>query len=59
MVNIKTIFKKKKESKRLFDTSVSLLLSPIQSYCYLLSKLHIYALVYCIGAFLSGLLHSV
>ena len=47
------------ESKRLFYTSVSLLLSRIQSYCYHLSKFHIYALVYCIGVFLSGLLHSV
>ena len=26
---------------------------------YHLSKFHIYALVYCIGVFLSGLLHSV
>ena len=47
------------ESKRLFYTSVSLLLSHIQCYRYHLSKLHIYALVYCIGVFLSGLLHSV
>ena len=47
------------ESKRLFYTSVFLLLSCIQSYCYHLSKFHIYALVYCIGVFLSGLLHSV
>ena len=47
------------ESKRLFNTSVSLLLSCIQGYCYLLSKFHMYALVYCIGVFLSGLLHSV
>ena len=47
------------ESKRLFKTSVSLLLSHIQGYCYHLSKFHIYALVYCIGVFLSGLLHSV
>ena len=47
------------ESKRLFYTSVSLLLSPIQGYRYHLSKFHIYALVYCIGVFLSGLLHSV
>ena len=47
------------ESKRLFYTSVSLLLSHIQGYCYHLSKFHIYALVYCIGGFLSGLLHSV
>ena len=47
------------ESKRLFYTSVSLLLFRIQSYHYHLSKFHIYALVYCIGVFLSGLLHSV
>ena len=36
------------ESKRLFYTSVSLLLSRIQGYHYYLSKFHIYALVYCI-----------
>ena len=36
------------ESKRLFYTSVSLLQSRIQGYCYHLSKFHIYALVYCI-----------
>ena len=47
------------ESTRLFYTSVSLLPSHIQGYCYHLSKFHIYALVYCIGVFLSGLLHSV
>ena len=47
------------ESKRLFYTSGSLLLSRIQGYHYHLSKFHIYALVYCIGVFLSGLLHSV
>ena len=47
------------ESKSLFYTSVSLLLSRIQGYSYRLSKFHIYALVYCIGVFLSGLLHSV
>ena len=46
-------------SKSLFYTSVSLLLSRIQGYHYHLSKFHIYALVYCIGVFLSGLLHSV
>ena len=46
------------ESKRLFNTSVSLLLCRIQRYRYHLSKFHIYALVYCIGVFLSGLLHS-
>ena len=42
------------ESKRLFNTSVSLLLSRIQGYHYHLSKFHIYVLVYCIGVFLSG-----
>ena len=47
------------ESKRLFYTSMSFRLSRIQGYCYHLSKFHIYALVYCIGVFLSGLLHSV
>ena len=47
------------ESIRLFYTSVSLLLSRTQGYCYHLSNFHIYALVYCIGVFLSGLLHSV
>ena len=47
------------ESKRLFYTSVSLLLSHIQDYHYHFSKLHIRMLVYCIGVFLSGLLHSV
>ena len=47
------------ESKRLFYTSVSLLLSHIQGYHYHLSKFPIYALVYCIGVFLSGLLQSV
>ena len=38
---------------------LSLLLSCIQGYCYHLSKFHIYVLVYCIGVFFSGLLHSV
>ena len=42
------------ESKRLFYTSVSLLLSHIQGYCYHLSKFHIYALVYYIGVVFSG-----
>ena len=46
------------ESKILFYISVSLLLSCIQGYRYHLSKLHIYVLVYCIGVFLSGLLHT-
>ena len=47
------------ESNRLFYTSVSFLLSHMQGCHYHLSKFHIYALVYCIGVFLSGLLHSV
>ena len=47
------------ESKSLFYTSVSLLLSCIQGYHYHLSKFHIYVLVHCIDVFLSGLLHSV
>ena len=47
------------KSKRLFYTSVSLLLFCIQGYHYHLSKFHIYVLVYCIGVCLSGLLHSV
>ena len=47
------------QSPRLFYTSVSLLLSCIQGYHYHLSKFHIYVLEYCIGVFLSGLLHSV
>ena len=47
------------ESIRLFYTSVFLLLSHTQGYCYHLSKFHIYTLVYCIGVFPSGLLHSV
>ena len=47
------------ESKRLFYTSMSLLLSRKQGYRYHLSIFHIYALVYCVGVFLSGLLHSV
>ena len=47
------------ESKRLFYTSVSLSLSRIEGCRYHLSKFPIYALVYCIGVFLSGLLHSI
>ena len=40
-------------------THLSFLLSCIQGrHCHL-SKFHIYVLVYCIGVFLSGLLHSV
>ena len=40
------------ESKKLFYTSLSLLLSRIQGYRYHLSKFHIYALIYYIGVFL-------
>ena len=47
------------ESKSTFYTSESLLLSCIQGHHCHLSKFHIYVLVYCIGVFLSGLLHSV
>ena len=47
------------ESKRLFYTSASLLLSRIQGYHYHLSKFHIYGLVCCIDVFLSGLLHCI
>ena len=47
------------ESKSLFFTSVSLLLSYIQSCCYHLSKFHIYVLIYSICVSLSDLLHSV
>ena len=47
------------ESKGPLYTSVSLWLSCIQGHHCRLSKFHIYVLVYCIGVFLSGLLHSV
>ena len=47
------------ESKSPFHTSVSLLLSRIQGHHYHLSKFRTYVSVYCIGVFLSGLLHSV
>ena len=47
------------ESKSLFFTSVSLSLSRIKGHRYHLSKFHIYALIYCIGVFLSDLLRSV
>ena len=43
------------ESKTLFFISASLLLSHIKGHCYHLSKFHIYALIYCIGVFLSDL----
>ena len=45
------------ESKRLFYTSVSLLLSCIQGYCYHLSKFHIYVsiLYWCFSFWLTSL----
>ena len=45
------------ESIRLIYTSVSPLLSRTQGYCHHLSKFHIYALVYCIGAFKINVFH--
>ena len=42
----------------LFFISVSLLLPCIYDHHYHLSKFHIYVLIYCIGVFLSDLLHS-
>jgi len=47
------------ESKSLFFTSVSHLLSCVQGRHYRLSKFHIYLLTYRIGVFLSDLLHFV
>ena len=47
------------QSPKVRSIHLSLLLSRIQGYHYHLSKFHIYVLVYCIGVFLSGLLHSV
>ena len=47
------------QSPKVHSKHLCLLLSHIQGYHYHLSKFHIYVLVYCIGVFLSGLLHSV
>ena len=47
------------QSPKVCSTHLSLLLSRIQGHYYHLSKFHIYVLIYCIGVFLSGLLHSV
>ena len=46
---VNTQFLQQHVLERLFYTSVSLLLSRTQGYCYRLSKFHIYALVYCTG----------
>ena len=43
------------ESKRLVYTSVSLLLSGIQSYCYHLSKFHVSILYWCFSFWLTSL----
>ena len=45
------------QSKSLFFTTVSLLLSCLLGHHYRLSKFHIYVLIYCIGASLSDLFH--
>ena len=42
-----------------FSNVKNSMLAHIQGYRYHLSKFHIYALVYCIDVFLSGLLHPV
>ena len=47
------------ESKNLYFTSVSLLLSCMLGHCYHLSKFHIYVLIYCTDVSLSGFLYSV
>ena len=47
------------QSLKVHSIHLCLLLSRIQGYHYHLSKFHIYVLVYGIGVFLSGLLHSV
>ena len=39
------------ESKRLFYSSVSLLLSRMQGQRYHLSEFHVYVLVHCLGVF--------
>ena len=61
MTNLDSIFKSRDitlpTKVRLVKAMV--LLSHTQGYCYHLSKFHMYALVYCIGVFLSDLLHSV
>ena len=46
-------------TSRQLTTTSSSVSTTLQGYCYHLSKFYIYALVYCIGVFLSGLLHSV
>ena len=56
--NLPTLSLSNRVHKTVLYISVSLL-SRTQGYCYHLSKFHIYALVYCIGVFLSGLFHSV
>ena len=47
------------ESKSLFFISVCLLVSRIKGCHYHLLKFHVCRLIYCVGVFLSDLLHSV
>ena len=52
-------YKKRIASLCLMQDTGCLWLVHIQGYHYHPSKFHIYVLVYCIGVFLSGLLHCV
>ena len=52
LLGIKEILKERKEGRKEK-------MSRIQGYHYHLCKFHMYVLVYSIGVFLSGLLHSV
>ena len=47
------------QSPKVCSTHLCLFCFSLQGHHYHLSKFHIYVLVYCIGVFLSGLLHSV
>ena len=47
------------QSPKVYSKHLCLLLSRIEGYHYHFSKFHIFVLVYCIGVFLSGFLHSV
>ena len=55
--NLPTLSLSNRVHKTVLYISVSFTVS-YKGYCYHLSKFHIYALVYCIGVFLYGLLHS-
>ena len=47
------------QSPKVCSLSLSLFLYRLLGHCDHLSKFHMYALIYCIGVFLSDLLHSV